>query len=262
MIETLEQALRNRSAEGEAAELLVGTALNDDDADFVEHWCLQVGTRAVSGSPMLGLASLRLGHTARHFGRLSDEALALAQSLATRAEADPTDVDGRTVDRDGELLYIGITTHPVRRFREHAKTMPWWPEVDEGATAVEWLDCGMGHAEQAERAAVRAELPLFNKDGLPAQRNGRPWNPRFPPKVPPQPWTTDFETTADYRRAWFEWRAQLRGLRQGSPCEWACQLRSDELHAREAHVLESRAHLRRHRNSVTFCHSLVTHCPP
>ncbi|MFF5637462.1 hypothetical protein [Streptomyces sp. NPDC012825] len=47
---------------------------------------------------MLGLAGLCLGHTARRFGRLSDEALAPAQSPATRAEADPTDVDGRAVD--------------------------------------------------------------------------------------------------------------------------------------------------------------------
>ncbi|WP_240796217.1 hypothetical protein [Streptomyces sp. RFCAC02] len=37
-----------------------------------------------------------LGHTARRFGRLGGDALALAESLA--AEADPTDVDGRAVD--------------------------------------------------------------------------------------------------------------------------------------------------------------------
>ncbi|MFJ9542467.1 hypothetical protein ACIRPX_35140 [Streptomyces sp. NPDC101225] len=98
VVETLERALRDRLAEGEAAGVLVGTALSDDDAEFVELWCVQVGTRAVSGSPLLGLAGLCLGHTARRFGRLSDEALALAQSLATRAEADPTDVDGRAVD--------------------------------------------------------------------------------------------------------------------------------------------------------------------
>ncbi|MCW7989535.1 hypothetical protein XF35_30910 [Streptomyces platensis subsp. clarensis] len=98
MVETLERALRDRSAEGEASGVLVGTALNDDDAGFVEHWCVQVGTRAAPGSPLLGLAGLCLGHTARRFGRLGDEALALAQSLAARAEADPTDVDGRAVD--------------------------------------------------------------------------------------------------------------------------------------------------------------------
>lgn len=98
VVETLERVLRDRSAEGEAAGVLVGTALNDDDADFVEFWCVQVGTRAVPGSPLLGLAGLCLGHTARRFGRLSDEALALAESLAARAEAEPTDVDGRAVD--------------------------------------------------------------------------------------------------------------------------------------------------------------------
>ena len=98
VVETMERALRDRSAEGEAAGVLVGTALNDGDAEFVEHWCVQVGTRAVSGSPLLGLAGLCLGHTARRFGRLGDEALAVVRSLATRAEADPSDVDGRAVD--------------------------------------------------------------------------------------------------------------------------------------------------------------------
>jgi hypothetical protein len=98
VVETLERALRDRAAEGEAASVLVGSALNDDDVEFVEHWCVQVGTRAVPGSPLLGLAGLCLGHTARRFGRLSDEALALVESLAMRAEADPSDVDGRAVD--------------------------------------------------------------------------------------------------------------------------------------------------------------------
>ncbi|MFD5323560.1 hypothetical protein [Streptomyces sp. NPDC127092] len=98
VVGTVERALRDRSAEGEAAGVLVGTALNDDDAEFIEYWCVQVGTRAVSGSPLLGLAGLCLGHAARRFGRLSDEALALVESLAARAEADSTDVDGRALD--------------------------------------------------------------------------------------------------------------------------------------------------------------------
>ncbi|MFD7975334.1 hypothetical protein [Streptomyces sp. NPDC059071] len=96
--ETIERALHDRSASHEAAGVLVVTALNDDDAEFIEYWCVQVGTRAVSGSPLLGLAGLCLGHAARRFGRLSDEALALAESLAARAEADSTDVDGRALD--------------------------------------------------------------------------------------------------------------------------------------------------------------------
>ena len=98
VVEALERALADRVHEPEAASVLVGSALNDDDREFVEHWCLEVGTRAVSGSPLLGLAGLCLGHTARRFGHLSDEALALVTSLAARAEADPTDVDGRAGD--------------------------------------------------------------------------------------------------------------------------------------------------------------------
>ncbi|MDX3355416.1 hypothetical protein PV703_19305 [Streptomyces sp. ME01-24h] len=94
----LERALGDRSHETEAADVLVGSALHDDDRRFVEHWCVEVGTRAVSGSPLLGLAGLCLGHTARRFGRLGDEALALAVSLAARAEADPSDVDARAQD--------------------------------------------------------------------------------------------------------------------------------------------------------------------
>ncbi|MFE7504351.1 hypothetical protein [Promicromonospora sp. NPDC057488] len=96
--ETLERALGDRAYEGEAANALVGSALNDDDREFVEHWCVQVGTRAVPGSPLLGLAGLCLGHTARRFGHLSAEAVALVHSLAARAEVDPADVDGRALD--------------------------------------------------------------------------------------------------------------------------------------------------------------------
>jgi hypothetical protein len=95
--ETLERAITDRAHEPEAADALVGSALKDDDREFVEHWCLQVGTRAVSGSPLLGLAGLCLGHTARRFGHLGDEALALAHSLAARAELDPADVDTRAL---------------------------------------------------------------------------------------------------------------------------------------------------------------------
>ncbi|WP_259464469.1 hypothetical protein [Streptomyces sp. TLI_171] len=72
--------------------------MNDDDREFVEHWCVELGKRAVAGSPLLGLAGLCLGHTARRFGRLSADALALAKSLAGRAETDPTDVDTRALD--------------------------------------------------------------------------------------------------------------------------------------------------------------------
>lgn len=77
---------------------LVDIAMYDNDMEFVEYWCVQVGTRAVPGSELLGLAGLCLGHTARRFGRLSEDALALVETLAARAEADPSDVDTRAID--------------------------------------------------------------------------------------------------------------------------------------------------------------------
>lgn len=98
VVERLGRALGDRAHEPEAAAALVGSALNDDDREFVEHWCVQVGTRAASGSPLLGLAGLCLGHSARRFGYLSHEALTLVHSLAARAELDPSDVDSRALD--------------------------------------------------------------------------------------------------------------------------------------------------------------------
>jgi hypothetical protein len=86
---------------------LVGIALDGDDREFIERCCLDVGTRAVSGSPLLGLAGLCLGHTTRRFGYLSDEAVGLAEVLAARADADPSDVDGRALDgRDDIRWYL------------------------------------------------------------------------------------------------------------------------------------------------------------
>src|SRR4051794_17928122 len=87
VVAVLERALRDPSDESwsDAADALVGSALDDDDRDFVEHWCMQVGTRAPSGCFLLGLAALCLGHTARRFGYLTDDAIALARSLAERA---------------------------------------------------------------------------------------------------------------------------------------------------------------------------------
>ena len=96
--EALERALGDRSHEFPAASALVGIALNDDDREFIERCCLTAGTRAASGSPLLGLAGLCLGHAARRFGYLSHSAVALAEVLAARAKSDPSDVDGRALD--------------------------------------------------------------------------------------------------------------------------------------------------------------------
>jgi hypothetical protein len=96
--EIVERAISDRSGEAAAADALVGIALKDDDREVIERCCLGVGARAEAGSPLLGLAGLCLGHAARRFGFISDQALALAESLAARALADPSDVDARALD--------------------------------------------------------------------------------------------------------------------------------------------------------------------
>lgn len=112
VLESLERGIRDRAAEGPAANALVGIALNDDDLEFIEGCCLDVGTRAETGNPLLGLAGLCLGHAARRFGHLSDQAIAMAESLAARAEADPSDVDGRALDgRDDVRSYLHGSLH-------------------------------------------------------------------------------------------------------------------------------------------------------
>ncbi|GGT26894.1 hypothetical protein GCM10010222_80840 [Streptomyces tanashiensis] len=96
--EAVEGALRDSALEATAAAALVGLALNDDDRAFIEHCCIEVGTRAARGSQLLGLAGLCLGHAARRFGQLSNRAVVLVEALAARAELDPADVDGRALD--------------------------------------------------------------------------------------------------------------------------------------------------------------------
>lgn len=96
--ETLQRGLGDIAHEPSAAVALVGIALNDDDRAFIEQCCIEVGLRAAAASQSLGLAGLCLGHTARRFGQLSPAAVALAEALASRAELDPSDGDGRALD--------------------------------------------------------------------------------------------------------------------------------------------------------------------
>jgi predicted GIY-YIG superfamily endonuclease len=70
----------------------------------------------------------------------------------------------RLHDGAGVLLYIGITHDPESRWRAHAGTKSWWPEVIR--KEVEWHADRL-LAETAEVAAIRAELPVHNVDDSP-----------------------------------------------------------------------------------------------
>ncbi|WP_211590592.1 hypothetical protein [Microbispora sp. H11081] len=106
----LEGALYNATPEGEAADVLVGLALHDEDPAFVEGWCMKLGRQLAPGSPLLGLVGLCVGHLARRFGYVSDEAASLALDLANRSKADPSDVDARAVDGLDDVIFFGGRT--------------------------------------------------------------------------------------------------------------------------------------------------------
>ena len=65
----------------------------------------------------------------------------------------------RFFDADGRLLYVGVSGNTESRWRQHAESKPWWPDVAEKTT--EWLD-SRPDALDAERAAIRTEKPLYN----------------------------------------------------------------------------------------------------
>jgi hypothetical protein len=68
--------------EQEPNSVLVGLALFDDDAGFVEAWCLRVG-REAPDLWLRGTAALCIGtHLARRFGRASPDAEQLVRDLA------------------------------------------------------------------------------------------------------------------------------------------------------------------------------------
>ncbi|WP_327043538.1 hypothetical protein OG320_17185 [Microbispora sp. NBC_01189] len=106
----LEGVLHDATLEGEAADVLVGLALHDADPAFVEGWCMKLGRQLAPGSPLLGLVGLCVGHLARRFGHVGDEAASLVVDLANRSKADPSDVDARAQDGlDDVVLFSGRT---------------------------------------------------------------------------------------------------------------------------------------------------------
>lgn len=66
----------------------------------------------------------------------------------------------RFFDEERRLLYVGITGQPHERWPKHRRKAPWWP-LAKFVSIEHWP---MEHlALAAERAAIAAELPLFNK---------------------------------------------------------------------------------------------------
>jgi predicted GIY-YIG superfamily endonuclease len=66
----------------------------------------------------------------------------------------------RLSDEDGELLYVGLTNNPERRFAQHAKEKHWWPQVANVETI---FYPSRIEAEVAEDWAIFEEKPIYNK---------------------------------------------------------------------------------------------------
>lgn len=81
----------------------------------------------------------------------------------------------RFYDAGGDLLYVGITNNPGRRWGRHADDKPWWTEVDR-IEIERYPD--RPSVLLAEKAAIKAELPRYNVVHLP---------PALPAPVEPGP---------------------------------------------------------------------------
>lgn len=73
------------------------------------------------------------------------------------------------------LLYIGISNHPGIRWNGHLLEQPWWDELR--TLTVEWYE-SRPEAEDAEKAAIRAEQPKYNVTYLKPTRLGRKPKPQ------------------------------------------------------------------------------------
>lgn len=106
----------------------------------------------------------------------------------------------------GELLYVGIAYYPADRIGQHRSDKPWWPEVT-GRRVERYPD--RPSAERAERAAIVAELPRYNRLGHPCYVHPRkgtsalaksPRSIRFPDDI-----ERDLLTLGELDRRAFQW---------------------------------------------------------
>jgi predicted GIY-YIG superfamily endonuclease len=65
----------------------------------------------------------------------------------------------RFYNKDGALLYVGITNNCKQRFLEHRLYMKWWPEAHHSTLQI---FPERAPAVEAERKAIQTENPLHN----------------------------------------------------------------------------------------------------
>lgn len=85
----------------------------------------------------------------------------------------------RFYSRSGELLYVGLTDSPERRFAQHRLTQEWWGDVQ--TVELEWHPA-RSDAFKAETAAIKTESPLHNVKLTPRSARERPYRGLWPTK--------------------------------------------------------------------------------
>ncbi|WP_435110204.1 GIY-YIG nuclease family protein [Nocardiopsis synnemataformans] len=80
----------------------------------------------------------------------------------------------RFFDKDGQLLYVGITERLGQRWLNHAQKKPWWDDVH--IQTAEWFP-ERALAAEAEKLAIRSEHPKYNSS------HSRRWERPKPPEV-------------------------------------------------------------------------------
>ncbi|MFD7980225.1 GIY-YIG nuclease family protein [Streptomyces sp. NPDC059071] len=73
----------------------------------------------------------------------------------------------RLFDREGGLLYVGVTYDIDQRLKQHEQQKYWWPDVSRWE--VTWFG-SRAEAEAAEVAAIRSERPLHDHSDRAASR--------------------------------------------------------------------------------------------
>lgn len=65
----------------------------------------------------------------------------------------------RLYDADNDLLYIGSSKELPQRYKDHARSKPWWPDVRRRTET--WYETRQ-QAYGAERKAINTERPRYN----------------------------------------------------------------------------------------------------
>lgn len=122
----------------------------------------------VEGRPTFAAARTVCGNPSTHisFHAEPEQTRKICRECTTKALGEF--VVYRFFNASGRLLYIGYTSDLAPRLRAHSRPggSPWWPQV--ANRRFEFFPSEQA-ARAAERAAIRAELPVHNDQSIPRE---------------------------------------------------------------------------------------------